>query len=147
LPSAHDAEVDASPATPPVATGSLASPRRRVLLIEDEAALARELAAEVSRAHDVVLASCAEGALDLLARGRFDAVLCDLRMPGMSGEVLYERVRDRDPEQARAFIFMSGTGFVPEVEVFLSASGRPVLHKPFPPRRVLELIAELPGPT
>jgi hypothetical protein len=64
----------------------------------------------------------------------------------MSGEALYRLVEGRDPQQASAFIFMSGIGFVPEVEHFLAASGRPVLHKPFAPARLLELIAKTDAP-
>lgn len=119
-----------------------ADPRLRVLLVEDEVALARALAAEVGRVHDVVVVSSGQRALQALADERFDVVLCDLRMPGMSGEDLYERVRATNSEQAREFIFMSGIGFVPEVERFLAATGLPVLHKPFPTARVLQLIAQ-----
>jgi CheY-like chemotaxis protein len=117
----------------------------RVLVVEDEAALAEALASEVGRVHDVAVAPSGERALELLSQSHFDVVLCDLRMPGMSGEVLYERVLERDSAQASKFIFMSGIGFVPEVEQFLAASGRPVLHKPFATVRVLELISKLDG--
>lgn len=122
------------------------APRRSVLIVEDEVPLARVLSAELGRVHEVVLADCARDAAELLEQRRFDVVLCDLRMPGMSGEAFYSRVRERDPAQASAFIFMSGIGFVPEVERFLAATGRPVLHKPFSPEAVLEAIARLPLP-
>jgi signal transduction histidine kinase/CheY-like chemotaxis protein len=122
--------------------GDATGPRLRVLLVEDEVALARALAAEVGRVHDVVVVSSGERALDALADARFDVVLCDLRMPGISGEDLYERVRATNSEQARDFIFMSGIGFVPEVERFLAATGCPVLHKPFPTAKVLQLISQ-----
>lgn len=115
---------------------------RRVLIVEDEISLAHALVAEIGRYHDVALAERAEVALELFAHERFDVVLCDLRMPGMSGEALYEAVCVRNPPQAAAFIFMSGIGFVPEVERFLAASGRPVLHKPFAPSAALDLIAQ-----
>jgi CheY-like chemotaxis protein len=106
-------------------------------------ALARALADEVGRHHDVFVAHSADHALELLANRRFDAILCDLRMPGMSGEALYTHVYERDSKQASAFIFTSGIGFAPDVERFLATTGRPVLHKPFVPARVLELIAAL----
>ena len=114
--------------------------------MDDEEALARALAEEVGLHHEVAIAYCAESALTHLSRGRFDAVLCDLRMPGTSGEALYAIVREQDPEQARAFIFMSGIGFVAEVERFLAASGCPLLQKPFEPGRVLETIAQVTSP-
>jgi PAS domain S-box-containing protein len=118
-------------------------PRKRVLVVEDELPLARVLSLELGRAHDVTVVHDAETAWELLLDRRFDVVLCDLRMPGMSGETFYAKVKDRDPAQAEAFIFMSGIGFVPEVELFLAATGRPVLQKPFSPADVLEAIAQV----
>jgi CheY-like chemotaxis protein len=142
LPAAGDAEHGEAASPVPPSSAKRARRRMRLLVVEDETAFARALTTELGTVHDVVHASSAEYALEVLSRRRFDVVLCDLRMPGMSGEVLYERVRARDPLQARQFIFMSGIGFVPEVEHFLTTTGRPVLQKPFSPSHVLELISE-----
>lgn len=122
-------------------------PRRRVLIVDDEEALARALAEELALHHEVAVAYSADAALAHLSRARFDAVLCDLRMPGTSGEALYALVNEKDPAQARVFIFMSGIGFVAEVERFLAASGRPLLQKPVEPERVLETIAKTTAAT
>jgi PAS domain S-box-containing protein len=117
--------------------------RARVLIVEDEAPLLRALADEIGRHHDVVTAPGAEAALAALAAAPFDAVLCDLRMPGMSGETLHARVRERDPDQSDAFVFMTGVGFGADLEKFLATSGRPVLEKPFPAAAALEAIARV----
>ncbi len=89
--------------------------------------------------HDVTLAGSAEEALARTAEERFSAILCDLRMPGMGGEALYRRLLHERPEQAAAFVFMTGVGDGrgvrgAEVERFLAASGRPVLRSPSPQR-------------
>ncbi|MBX3206780.1 MAG: PAS domain S-box protein [Labilithrix sp.] len=141
LPAAGDS-CTSWPPPPARAVGRRSFPRRRVLIVDDERPLARALAEELEVHHDVAIAYDAASALRQLAKTRFDTVLCDLRMPGTSGESLYGLVRQQDPEQARAFVFMSGIGFVPEVERFLAASGRPLLQKPFEPGRVLAAIAE-----
>ncbi len=119
-------------------------PRRaRILIVEDERALARALAEELGRVHEIAVAGGASHALSLLAENQFDVVLCDLRMPGMSGEVLYGKVEEKSPAQARAFIFMTGVGFGADVERFLAAAGRPVLEKPFSAEAALEAIAKV----
>ncbi len=115
----------------------------RVLLVDDEPALARVLAEEIGRFHEVVTAPSATAALELLARGSFDAVLCDLQMPGMSGEALFAEVCRRDEPLSRAFIFMTGVGFGAHVERFLESSGRPVLEKPFATEDALALLAKV----
>jgi PAS domain S-box-containing protein len=120
-----------------------AAPRARVLLVEDEPALARALAGEIGRFHDVVVAPSAEDALARTAEARFDVILCDLRMPGMGGEALYARLAAERPDQAEAFVFMTGVGFGAEVERFLADSGRPVLEKPFLADDALAAIARV----
>src|SRR6185369_2628899 len=71
--------------------------RRHVLIVEDELPLAQALVHEIGRYHDVAVAHHAERALELLGERSFDAVLCDLRMPGMTGEALYDLVCQRHP--------------------------------------------------
>ncbi len=112
----------------------------RVLVVEDEPALARALAEELGRLHAVEAAGSAQQALTILNERSFDVILCDLRMPGMSGEALYAEVERRNPTQARGFIFMTGVGFGADVERFVATTGRPLLEKPFSADDALELI-------
>nr|QDA77063.1 two-component hybrid sensor and regulator [Jahnella sp. MSr9139] len=118
--------------------------RVRLLIVDDEAALARALADQLGRVHEVTVAPSADAALELLREGqRFEVVLCDLRMPGMSGDALYTAVAEIDPALARGFIFMTGVSFGADVERFLAESGRPLLEKPFSTEDALEAIAEV----
>jgi CheY-like chemotaxis protein/two-component sensor histidine kinase len=139
LPAAGDEEVEA-PASPPRRSELHTA---RVLVVDDEPALGRALAEEIGRSHEVVVARGAEAALEELRRGRFDVILCDLRMPGMSGEAFYTRVLEQDPAQAEGFVFMTGVGFGADIEHFLTTAGRPVLEKPFSAQRALEAIARI----
>jgi PAS domain S-box-containing protein len=118
----------AAPAQPP-ATAPAPQLAARLLVVEDTLALAESIAAELETGFHVEVAGCAEEALERLAAGWFDAVLCDLRMPGLSGAELFSRVRARDPRQAARFVFV--TGAAPEDRTFLADSGCPVLEKPF----------------
>jgi PAS domain S-box-containing protein len=137
------AGVEPEPASVAAPSTSRAPDAGRVLLVDDEPALARVLALEISGVHEVVSTTSGAGALELVARERFDAVLCDLQMPGMSGEALWAEVRRRDPELADAFVFMTGVGFGADVERFLAASRRPVLEKPFATDEALALIGSI----
>lgn len=74
--------------------GMQASGRRRALVVDCSVAarvLASALLAE--RNFDVVEAEDAQAALDCLQDGRFDLMLLDSVLPGMSGTALCQRVR------------------------------------------------------
>jgi signal transduction histidine kinase/ActR/RegA family two-component response regulator len=130
---------------PPASTPPLADLERRltVLLVEDEVALSRALAEELSSVHAVDVVGGARDALERLAARRYDVVLCDVKMPGMTGDQLFEEVCLRDPDQARAFVFMTGVGFGANVERFVRLSGRPLLEKPFTPAEALAVMRKV----
>jgi CheY-like chemotaxis protein len=77
-----------------------ASPRPRVLLIDDEAAV-RELVGEMLAylGFEVERAAGGEEGLALYARGGHDLVVTDLDMPGSTGWEVLAGVRRRDPER------------------------------------------------
>jgi PAS domain S-box-containing protein len=129
LPAAGAPEESAVASTGRPPSGERA--RRTVLVVEDEQALARALVEQLGAVHDVTLVSRGDDAVRILATRRFDVVLCDLRMPGLSGEAVYQRVAARDPDQAARFVFMTGVGFGEETKRFLDAVGVAVLEKPF----------------
>jgi len=104
---------------------------RRVLIVDDERALTSAMARQLAGPCDVEVAGDGHDALARLRENDFDAVLCDLRIPGLSGPEVYEEIQRIKPELARRFVFVTGTLADPGIETFLRAAGRPVLHKPF----------------
>lgn len=74
-----------------------AAESRRILLVDDDDALRRVLREQLFEAGYRVTA-CADGnaALGELERSGFDAVLSDIRMPGLEGVGLLRAVRERD---------------------------------------------------
>ncbi|HEY0841122.1 MAG TPA: ATP-binding protein, partial [Vulgatibacter sp.] len=101
--------------------GSIEPGRRgRILVVDDEpmllAALRRILAAD----HDVVECASAREAIDRILSGEsYDAVLCDLMMPELTGMDLYEMMAGVSPELADRVIFMTGGGFTGRARSFL----------------------------
>ena len=89
----------------PALSGS--STERTLLLVDDEppvlAALVRVLDND---SHRILSATCAEDGLELLAVNQVGVVVCDQRMPGISGIELLRRVKEIYPETVR--ILLSG---------------------------------------
>ncbi|MBL8911736.1 MAG: response regulator [Archangium sp.] len=72
--------------------------KRRYLLVDDNHAFAENVAEILSDAGaEVTCAADGEGALEAVSKSRFDAMVTDMKMPGVSGSELLRRVRERDP--------------------------------------------------
>jgi EAL domain-containing protein (putative c-di-GMP-specific phosphodiesterase class I) len=71
----------------------------RVLVLDDEPSLLEIFSEVLTEAgYEVAAAATPAAALELLGTSRFDVVLSDITMPGMSGIELLRAVRRRDPE-------------------------------------------------
>jgi CheY-like chemotaxis protein len=70
----------------------------------------------------------------------FDAVLCDLQMPEMSGMEVHAAVRERYPALADRFIFVTGGAFSSDARKFLEDSVSTVIQKPFRLEDMMALI-------
>ncbi|HVU49824.1 MAG TPA: PAS domain S-box protein [Polyangia bacterium] len=105
--------------------------RRRVLVIDDETALAAMIRRVLSKECDVDLAVDGHEGLERLGAGAYDVVLCDLMMPDMTGMDLFAEVARRHPGVERRFIFMTGGAFTPRATEFLAQVSNRRLEKPF----------------
>ena len=81
-----------------------------------------------------------ETALEMIRASSYDCILLDLKMPGISGEEVHERIRSRDLRVADRIVFMNGDIARPETAAFLSGLSNTVLNKPFTLDEVRELI-------
>ena len=67
----------------------------------------------------------------------FDLVLCDLMLPYLSGEELFNRVRAVRPGLTERFVFMTGGQTDPNVQAFLARVPNERIHKPFALQQLL----------
>ncbi|MDB4946966.1 MAG: hypothetical protein JWP97_6500 [Labilithrix sp.] len=91
----------------PVVEGCPAQPS--VLIVDDDPTLSRVYARVLARGFTPVLVGTAEEALDLIRAGAFfEAILCDFRLPGMTGGQLFRCLSEAYPAQAARFAIVSG---------------------------------------
>ena len=122
---------------------SVAHPTLDVLVVDDEEALARTIANALTPGHAARAVTCGQHALDAIAQRVPDVVVCDVMMNGMGGPELYAQVRERWPQLARRFVFITGGAVTPLAARFLDETGLPRLDKPFSPRELATTIARL----
>jgi PAS domain S-box-containing protein len=104
----------------------------KVLIVDDEYMLGRVLGRTLGGEHQVTIVTRAQEALKKISAGeRFDAILCDLMMPEMSGMEFYNEVSQVASDQARQIIFMTGGAFTPRARAFLEEVPNARLQKPF----------------
>src|SRR5690349_17633111 len=72
-----------------------------VLVVDDEDAIRQALERFITRlGYRAVLARDGIAALERVSQGKFELMLCDVRMPGVSGVELVPKVLERDPDVA-----------------------------------------------
>ncbi|MGH7859202.1 MAG: hybrid sensor histidine kinase/response regulator, partial [Candidatus Binatia bacterium] len=140
LPAMGEAEDvrEAAPVTPLPETGTICA-----LVVDDEPGVRIGFAKLLER-HGVRVEAVGDGtsALRRLEDEVYDVVFLDLRMPGMSGIDVYERLRQQCPAQASRVVIMTADAASLEVRVFLESIDLPVLLKPFDLGTVRRAIAQ-----
>jgi two-component system NtrC family sensor kinase len=117
----------------------------KLLFVDDEPVLRSGMMAfGEMRGFTVLTASDGAVALQTVRTTGVDAVVCDLRMPGMDGYAFHEQLRRERPGLASRTVFI--TGDVMATTSSRSVSRQPVLTKPFAFDKIEEaLIAVMRG--
>lgn len=102
---------------------------RRLLVVDDEETIRLALSKFLrSRGFDAETAESGEAALARLQEGRFSLMLCDIRMPGMSGLDLVPKARALHPDLA--VIMLSAVNDVPTASESIAVGAMEYLTKP-----------------
>nr|WP_225937001.1 hybrid sensor histidine kinase/response regulator [Myxococcus sp. RHSTA-1-4] len=138
------AEAPASSEGAPACAPCRVAPRRRLLLIDDEPSVGNAVSRLVRDVYEVRAVQDAREALQLLASGeRFDAILCDLMMPGMSGMDFVMELERQAPELALRTGLMTGGAFTAQAREFVGRHSRGLLEKPFERDRLCTFVEHL----
>jgi two-component system, NtrC family, sensor kinase len=118
----------------------------KLLFVDDEPALRNGMRTFGElRGFTVLTAADGASALETTRTVGVDAIVCDLRMPGMDGVTFHERLREERPGLAARTVFITGD-VMTTIASRGSVSRQPVLTKPFVFDRIEEaLIAVMRG--
>jgi DNA-binding NtrC family response regulator len=113
-------------------SAALRATGKSVLVVDDERYI-RDLLKQVlsERGHLVKTASTADDAVKLLEERRFDAVVIDIKMPGMGGKELYTHFEKSRPELTTIMLFITGDVLSDDTRAFLETNACRYIEKPF----------------
>lgn len=112
---------------------------RRVVVIDDDEAVVEMLEAVLaSRGYQAMSATSGEAGIRLVDEYKPDAVVCDMRMPGMGGEEVLLVLKSRPRTSHIPIVIM--TGYCAEELVGI---GDAFIEKPFMPDTLVEAIEKL----
>jgi FixJ family two-component response regulator len=113
----------------------------KVLVVDDEQII-RESCNRVLQEHGYETVCVPDGTSGLkkLKKDKYDVVLTDLKMPGMSGLEVLESIREID--QDVPVIVITGYGSVPSAVEAMKLGALEYVQKPFSPDELLDLVAK-----
>ena len=115
--------------------------KKRVLVVEDEPAIARVCVRTLTaEGFEVDIAVNGKVAYYRLDKDMYDLCLIDIRTPGMNGMELYRQLKEDCSEMTNRVIFTTGDVINGNVKVFLEETGRPFLAKPFTPQELRSVV-------
>ena len=114
----------------------------QVLVVDDEPAIRQVVAAQLRKAgHSVEQAGNGEAAMERLAKGDVDIVLCDIKMPGMSGIEVLRQARTAGIDTA--FIMMTAFASVDTAIEAIKAGAADYMIKPLNNEELLHRLTKV----
>jgi two-component system, sensor histidine kinase and response regulator len=115
--------------------------QKHVLVVDDNVELAQTFQ-ELLQLHGYQVSLAHEGvaALKMITQTDVDAILCDLSMPQLEGDMFHNAAAHVRPELTERFIFVTGNAENPKYEPFLKRINARVLQKPV---KINDLLAAL----
>jgi CheY-like chemotaxis protein len=131
--------------TPVPEVKSSATKKGRILVIDDEPGVRALLDSRLTKiGHSVDTISDAASAMEMIDAGtRYDVIITDVRMPGMSGFELYTLILRKMPEMKNRFIFITGDVMGADIKAFIHQNHLCAFSKPFETRALLDKIESM----
>lgn len=127
--------------TPAKALWSALPKDKRVMVVDDDPLVARAMARALGEGPEVLIVTDPNLALSRLVGGeRVDLILCDVMMPGLSGEAFQTALAKVAPDLAASIIFITGGAFTAGATDFLAKTKNRWVQKPVETSVLRELV-------
>jgi CheY-like chemotaxis protein len=116
----------------------------KILVVDDEPVVRRLLSQILTaEGHEVEATDDGKDALNRIKGNRYSLILLDMKLPGMSGSELYERIKEISESLAQRVVFITGDVMGADTEAFLARTEVPYIHKPFDVKQLKAEIGRL----
>jgi len=122
----------------------IANKKKKILLVEDELVIGRlfrrvliEEGFSVDFVQDGLIAS------EVADSKNYDLLISDIRLPGITGIELYEKLKLSKPELSLHTIFITGDTMNVDIQLFIRESDMPCLVKPFAPEELVKAVKKM----
>jgi len=117
---------------------------RRILIVDDESHILQVLSLKLRNAGcEVFTAMDGEEALEVVRQSRPDLVITDFQMPIMTGLELCRAMAADDATADIPVLMLTARGYSLSDRDLAIGNIRHVVHKPFSPRAILEMVRTL----
>ena len=114
----------------------------KILIVDDELIMRESLAGWLERdGHTVDKAASGEEALEKCEKTRYDILLLDIKMEGMSGLEVLKKVKENDPDVS--VVMITAYGSIPSAIEAMKSGAYEYLLKPFDPDELMMLIEKI----
>jgi PAS domain S-box-containing protein len=116
----------------PVVRETRRAVKAKILVVDDEL-MVRQFVSQIlaEEGHEVEVVDSAEVALEEVSSKEYQAIMLDIKMPGMSGIELYRHFQKISPPLADKVVFITGDIMGTSTMAFLSKTKAPYIIKPF----------------
>lgn len=116
-------------------------PKKRILLLDDDLDLQTVLAVFLrENGYEVTPVSNGVDGVRELVKQEFDAVVCDMMMPSLPGDMFYLAVQRMRPKLCDRFLFVTGHKGNPKIQEFIKKVNGVILTKPFSVDQLLDMV-------
>jgi len=111
----------------------------RILVVDDEERICEAVRKALDRIGYVVETSLHAGqALAMIHKSSFDMVICDIKMPGMDGVTLLDRIKEYDP--SIVVLMITGFASIESAVESMKKGAQEYIAKPFSPTHIRFLV-------
>jgi len=120
---------------------------KRILVADDSPSI-RKLVEFTLKSKGIQQSSAEDGreALELLAKGRFDAIVLDINMPRMDGFELLKTIKADDAYASIPVIMLTTEGQEEDRQKAMDLGANEYIVKPFKPTQLLQLVEKVLAP-